>query len=192
MTQSLQERSAAIEQQLQQIQSCTDPATRAAALELLRSVMELHKDGLARLLDMVGDAAPAPNTLIERLADDPLVSGLLTLHDLHPDSAEKRVTRALQRIQPELERAKAEVKLLSISEDEVRVALRIQQQCGSTAMLAEAVEQALIHAAPDARIVVEDESRIQATFVPIAALQPTGAEGAPAAAMASGIAGAKE
>jgi Fe-S cluster biogenesis protein NfuA len=162
----LEARSAAIEEQARIIETCADPATRSAALELLRSVMELHKSALERILTI----AQARSDLIEELASDPAVHSILMLYDLHPHSLEVRVRRALDDLQKQLQRQRAEVKLINVKEGAVHVRLSAAQQCGSDpATLESLIRRALTDAAPDAEIVVEAPSQ---NFVPLDALQP--------------------
>ena len=76
-------RSNRIEELVHRVESSGDLATRAVAQELLQCVIELHGAALQRILDVMagldgGDAALAA------MARDELVSGVLSLHDLHP------------------------------------------------------------------------------------------------------------
>ncbi|MFG2819297.1 thioredoxin [Kitasatospora sp. NPDC048365] len=66
-----------------------DGGAQEAGEQLVRDLMELYGDGLARLVR----AVPAP--ALDRLLDDPAVAGLLVLHDLHPEDATARIRRAL-------------------------------------------------------------------------------------------------
>ncbi|MEV8099334.1 hypothetical protein [Kitasatospora sp. NPDC085879] len=69
-----------------------DAASVAAAEDLVRELMAFYGEGLARLVALLtanGSAVPAA------LLDDQVVSGLLVLHDLHPESVQQRIRRAL-------------------------------------------------------------------------------------------------
>ncbi len=55
---------------------------------------ELYGSALARILAAI-DEAPASEKILDRLCDDPLVGGLLVVHDLHPRALTARVERAL-------------------------------------------------------------------------------------------------
>ncbi|MFI9363084.1 thioredoxin [Kitasatospora sp. NPDC053057] len=57
--------------------------------QLVRDLMEFYGEGLARLVP----ALPPP--ALERMLDDPVVAGLLLLHDLHPEDVTARIDRAL-------------------------------------------------------------------------------------------------
>lgn len=66
--------------------------TRDAAEELVRLLMALYGEGLARVLSILRDHDPA---LIARIAEDDLLEDLLLLHDLHPRDTSARIRRAL-------------------------------------------------------------------------------------------------
>jgi hypothetical protein len=57
--------------------------------------MGLYGDGLTRIVAFLRAHDPA---LVDRLADDGLLSGLLVLHDLHPFDEVGRIRRALERL----------------------------------------------------------------------------------------------
>ena len=165
----LQARSAAIEEQARLVETCADPATRAAALDLLRSVMDLHKSALERILEIVD------GNMVKVFTLDPLVHSVLMLHDLHPDGLETRVERALEQLRPKLQRHQAEARLMSIEDGVVRVSLSVASHCGSTDVtLKTSVEEALLEAAPDAEIIIDTPAQTDSTFVSIDALRPAG------------------
>ncbi|GJF30991.1 thioredoxin [Kitasatospora sp. NE20-6] len=72
------------------VQECLDQLAGAgqgeAAEELVRLLMDFYTGGLERMAAFL-----PPQALGE-----PLVSGLLVLHDLHPESVETRIGRALE------------------------------------------------------------------------------------------------
>jgi Fe-S cluster biogenesis protein NfuA len=86
-----------VEEILDRLAASGDREACAAAEELVRTLMEFYGAGLARMLDLLGaDPAAAPGTApLDRLLRDELVSGLLVLHDLHPEDVTARITRAL-------------------------------------------------------------------------------------------------
>src|SRR3989442_802990 len=57
------------------------PAVSARALELIRHVDGVHREGLARLVGLIGRRAPQ---LLDEAARDPVLSLLLALYDLAP------------------------------------------------------------------------------------------------------------
>lgn len=66
--------------------------TRDTAEELVRLLMALYGEGLARVLAILRDHDPA---LVGRIAEDALVEDLLLLHDLHPLDTAARIRRVL-------------------------------------------------------------------------------------------------
>lgn len=66
--------------------------TRDTAEELVRLLMALYGEGLARVLAILREHDPA---LVARIAEDALVEDLLLLHDLHPLDTAARIRRAL-------------------------------------------------------------------------------------------------
>lgn len=132
-----------IEELLRRIEACPDPAVRETARELVGRILEFHRAGLSRVLEL-SDA--------ERLAADPRVAPLLLLHGLHPEGLERRVERALEKVRPYLHSHGGNVELVGI--DEGRVRLRLFGACdgcpSSAQTLKGAVEEAVLAAAPDA------------------------------------------
>ncbi len=122
-----------------------DPAVRRLAEDLAASVLELHGEGLERLLATLDDDAR------ERLAEDGVVSSLLMIHGLHPVPVETRVLRALDQVRPYMESHGGNVELLGVEDGVVR--LRLMGSCdgcaASSSTLELAVEKAIQEEAPD-------------------------------------------
>lgn len=124
------------------------PAQEAAE-ELVRELVALYGEGLEHVVSLVGDADPA---LLAKLAEDPLVEGLLLLHGLHPLDADARAQRALDQVRPYLGSHAGGVEYLGI--DEAAVArLRLSGSCNGCASSALtvklAIEDALLDAVPE-------------------------------------------
>jgi len=118
-----------------------DPAARACARELLAAVLQLHKAGLARVLEIAAH-------LQAELARDPLVSSLLVLHDLHPQPIEQRLASAVERARVELDGCSVE--LLSVEAGRARV--RVDRGAGYHRAAEEvraALRERLLAEAPD-------------------------------------------
>ncbi|MGW2873796.1 hypothetical protein [Kitasatospora sp. NPDC001225] len=77
-----------IQQALDALADSGADAERAGE-QLVRDLMEFYGQGLARLVP----ALPPP--ALDRMLDDPVVAGLLLLHDLHPEDLPARIERAL-------------------------------------------------------------------------------------------------
>jgi hypothetical protein len=123
------------------------PAARVAAQELTRTLLALHRAGLARLLDglrLLDDGEP----FLIAAARDELIGGLLLLHGLHPVPALDRVRDALDRLEPSLRTIGATVVLQGVADGVL--SLRIDAEGHESAGAAQAlIEQALVDAAPD-------------------------------------------
>jgi hypothetical protein len=111
---------------------------REPAEELVRELMNLYGEGLARIAGILRVREPA---LLDELAGDGLLAGLLVLHDLHPHDAGTRVRRALDRLGTDAE-------FLGINDGVARLRRAGSRGCGSSASDA-LLETALFDAAPE-------------------------------------------
>jgi Fe-S cluster biogenesis protein NfuA len=136
---------------VQQIESIADPAARASTKKLVQSIMDLHARALENALDVVAAAGEPGMSIIDRLGDDPLVSSVLILYGLHPEDLQTRVTKAVDRIRPQLRKQGCEVELLDVNEGAIRVRVETgSHSCGSTAKTLQAsLGGAIYDAAPD-------------------------------------------
>src|SRR6476660_8631699 len=89
-----------IEELINALNSAADSAVAAQARELVQALLELHGTTLERALEIVHEN---DLTLVDKLAEDPLVSNLLILHGLHPLDLEARVRGALEKVKLRLE-----------------------------------------------------------------------------------------
>lgn len=139
-----------IEKLASKLDQAGDPEVRAAALELVQSVIELHGAALQRLIDKCLDSAEGERALSEALKDQ-LVASMFLLHSLHPDDIETRVGRGLETVRPYLHSHGGDCELISVHDGVVQ--LRLHGSCGScpssSLTLKNAVEEALFDAAPD-------------------------------------------
>src|ERR1043165_8163330 len=87
-----------VEGLIRKIEGLPDPEARAAAVELMQSLLEFHGAGLDRLMELVAEEGGAGYRIFERLARDELVAGLLLLYGLHPVPVETRVGQALDSV----------------------------------------------------------------------------------------------
>ncbi len=175
-----QQRLQRVETLLHTLQSA-DPATRASAEELVQTLLELHGTGLNRIMEIVWEAGPEGERLIqETLPEDTVISHLLLLHGLHPLPIEARVQRALDTVRPYMESHGGNVELLSVEDGVVRV--RLQGNCGScpasSMTLKLAVEDAIYEAAPDVvaveEVKAEAEADVDDTPFPLHLATPNG------------------
>jgi Fe-S cluster biogenesis protein NfuA len=132
------------------------------ATEAVKALVALYGEALERLL---AGADPA---------EDELLSHLLLVHDLHPVDVETRVQRALDEVRPYLGSHGGDVHLLGVEQGVARV--RLDGTCNgcasSTVTLRNAIEEAIIRAAPDVeRIEAEGVAEPQPVLVQIGSLQ---------------------
>jgi len=158
-------------------------------------VLELHGEGLERVLELVEEAGAAGAPIRQALVDDGVVASLLLIHDLYPVPLEERVAEGLASVQPYMESHGGGVELLSLQDGVAR--LRLQGSCdgcaASSATLELAIKKALMETAPDlAGLEVEGaveppsaNGAISGTPLPIAPkparLSPAAPSGEPAA-----------
>ena len=165
---------------VQEIEAIADPAVRAATKGLVQSLMDLHGAALEKALDIVAETGEMGLEIIDRLGRDSLVSSVLILYGLHPEDLETRVTKAVERVRPQLRKQGCEVELLGVNDGAIQ--LRVEtgsHTCGSTAKTVQAtLEGAIYDAAPDlASLVIEGfEEKPASGFVALDKLM-----GAPAA-----------
>lgn len=148
-----------LEQLIQAVEVADEKIARSDALEIVRSLLELHGAGLERLVSIVKETDTGA-ALMRRLADDDLIAGLFLLYDLHPDDDETRIRRALDKVRPYLRSHGGDVELIDADNGTVRLRLKGScQGCPSSAMtLKLAVEEAVYEAAPNTTAVVAEGS----------------------------------
>ena len=162
-----------LEQLSRAIEGLPQGGPRDLVIEVVQEVLALHGDGMARTLEIVGDAGDAAPALIERLANDDITKALLLLHGLHPVDLATRVNDALEKVRPYLASHGGNVELLSL--DDGVAHLRLEGSChgcqSSAVTLKLAIEDALGQAAPDlAALEVEgvaEQSAVPAGFIPL-------------------------
>jgi hypothetical protein len=133
------------------LETIADPASRAAAKELVQLLMDLHGAGLERILEIVFESGDSGAHAIDQLGRDPVVSSLLVLYGIHPEDLQTRVERKLHEIVSKLHKMGAEARLVSLNEGEVRVHAAVNSHsCGSTARsVRTTIEEEIYDAAPD-------------------------------------------
>jgi Fe-S cluster biogenesis protein NfuA len=141
-----------IEELVARIEGAADPSLRDDALALVQLLLDLHRQGLARIIEIAGHPdtshsnGTAPNgtppngsgangaasngvgangaaALIHRLAADERVAPLLMLHDLHPVDLPTRVEQALEKVRPLLRSHGGDVELVDLSDGVVKLKL---------------------------------------------------------------------
>ena len=124
---------------------------------------------------MITAAPDGGEKMIQKLGRDELVSSLLILYGLHPESLEARLAQALDKVRLKLRTHDGEVELLSLQDGAVRLRLEARGHgCGSTPQaLKEIVENALYQGVPDMTSLVIEGAEEKQGFVPLGMLQKT-------------------
>ena len=150
-----------IEPLLAELEKSLAPGDFARVEELVRCVVGLYDEGLARIPAVLAEQGAAGSVLWRRLADDERVAGLLALHGLHPESLAQRVERGLEKVRPQLGAHGGDVHLVSVDDRTGAVRLRLDGSCdgcpASSATLRHLVGDAIRSEAPEvAEITVDD------------------------------------
>ncbi|NUP09811.1 MAG: hypothetical protein HOW73_27510 [Polyangiaceae bacterium] len=132
-----------IEALVASIEELPDEALKARSRALVSGVLALHRRGLVRMLEVVRKRSTGMADVMKELADDPAVSSLLVLHDLHPADLETRAVEAVERLRgayPDLSFDRL---------DAGRLRVVIGARGGNPASTARAVEASILEAVPD-------------------------------------------
>jgi Fe-S cluster biogenesis protein NfuA len=171
---NVRERVARVDSLLAALESISDPGARSTAEEVVRALLELYGEGLARMLERVSRLGD--EQILEALVEDELVKHLLLLHGLHPDDPQTRVRQALEELGPYLQSQGSSVELVAVDGAVARLRLSgASGGCSSPASLKRTVEQAIQNAAPDlegieTELMPPTPTRPPATFIPLAEL----------------------
>lgn len=140
-----------IEGLLDELAARGDHEVTERAEELVAAVVSLYGAALERIVARLADE-PDGDGLVRRVAEDELVANLLMLHELHPDDVTARVQAALDRVRPYLGAHAGGIEFLGVDENGI-AQLQLEGSCdgcaGSTATVQNAVERAVLDAAPD-------------------------------------------
>jgi Fe-S cluster biogenesis protein NfuA/nitrite reductase/ring-hydroxylating ferredoxin subunit len=157
------------------LEALPDGEARRTAAEAVRAVLAVHGEALARLVGLIEERGDCG--LLEELAGDPAIAGLLLLHGLHPVPLAQRVAQALDRVRPYLGSHGGSVQLLGLEEGVVR--LRLEGSChgcpSSGLTLRYAIEQAIQELAPDVTGIQVEGLTPESPppgFVPLSQLRP--------------------
>ena len=125
--------SAQIEDLVRRVEAISDPAVKANTTVLIQSLLDLHGDGFGRIAKILSDEGESGRRILNKMAADELVGSLLLLYELHPDSFDVRLRKALDRAQQSISSHGAQVDLVDVQEGTVHVRLTgTLQGCGST------------------------------------------------------------
>jgi Fe-S cluster biogenesis protein NfuA len=162
---NVQEVGARVEELLSELRSGVDPSVSDRAEELVRVLMELYGSGLQRALDLIG-REPSGGEIVRRLAQDPLLASLMSLHGLHPVPVETRIQEALDGARRYL--GGGEAVLLGFDDDN-QVHIKLEgnlDTCSSSPLGAKlAVEKAVSEAAPEVAAVIVQLPVVENAFL---------------------------
>jgi Fe-S cluster biogenesis protein NfuA len=161
------------------------PVARERAEELVRVVADLYGAGLERLLELLHERGVLTDEVVDAVAGDDLVAGLLLVHGLHPYDAETRIERALAA----LGAPGVDVELIEVTAGGV-ARLRLPGGCRSSSATRErAVAEAIEAVAPEITgIEVVEESPAAPAVIPVSALFSRLADTAGAAEASAAVA----
>jgi Fe-S cluster biogenesis protein NfuA/nitrite reductase/ring-hydroxylating ferredoxin subunit len=130
--------------------------------QLVRCIVALYGEGLARIPALLTDEGAEGSLLWRRLAADPGIAALLSLHGLHPEPLADRVERGLEKVRPYLGSHGGDVHLVGVDETTGVVRLRLDGSCdgcpASSATLQMAVAGAIRAEAPEVTDISVDDA----------------------------------
>lgn len=145
------ERMGRLEELVRRAERLPDENARSLARELVQMLLDVHGEGMRRLLAAASRDSVTPPAVVSACTEDDLLASLLMLHGLHPEPLRARVDRALAKVRPLLHSHQGDVELLSLDNDVAR--LRLTGTCktcpASAETLKKTVEEALYEEAPD-------------------------------------------
>lgn len=158
-----QSQAARIEALIQEVTAFPDQQMRARTEELLHALLEMYGTGLLRILEMTAQAENAGQALIETFAGDELVGSLLLLHGLHPARLEERISQAIEKLRPSVQKQGSTIEFSRVEDSVAYLRLSSSARGCASSMnaLRQTVEGAIYGAAPDL-----DEIRFEGTGAP--------------------------
>jgi hypothetical protein len=142
-----------IEETLAELRELVVPAAWQRIEHVMRMTVGMYGSGLERSLAHARTAGAEPGALDRLIGGDDLLSSLLLLHGLHPQSTEQRARRALAELRSELGLGDAELAIAKLADGVL--AIEASAAIGAGAMaprVAEAIiRRALEAAAPELR-----------------------------------------
>jgi Fe-S cluster biogenesis protein NfuA len=128
-----------------------DSPQKSAGRQLIQLLMEVHAEGLERVMEVVFESREGGNPLITQLGNDQVTGALLLLYSLHPDSLDTRINTAVERLQPRLRKMACAIDEVYVDQGAVRLRVTAAGHgCGSSAgELKALVETGIYELAPD-------------------------------------------
>jgi nitrite reductase/ring-hydroxylating ferredoxin subunit/Fe-S cluster biogenesis protein NfuA len=142
---------------IERMEDIEDEKTREEVFALLEGIDVLHRQGLGRILDLIGSLG-GPQA-VESISQDPIVSTLLEMYDLPEADERTQVERALEDVYPYFQSHGGKLEVLGVENGRVRV--RLSGSCegcpGTATTLQRVVEEALREGFPGFRELVAEE-----------------------------------
>ncbi|OLZ11327.1 NifU family protein [Sulfobacillus thermosulfidooxidans] len=168
----------AVDQKLESIEKTSVPGFRQQVGELVNDLLEMYRMGFEQVMHYAHSYPGLP----QKFAEDPVLGPLLMIHNMHPLSFEERVNKALENVRPYLKTHDGNVRLISVEQGIVTLALEGHcQGCPSSRItIKTAIEQELMRLAPDMLdLIVEGEDHLEAmnaddssrVVIPLSAVQ---------------------
>jgi Fe-S cluster biogenesis protein NfuA len=169
----LQQLSSKIEDLVHRVDGISDPAVKANATVLVQSLLDLHSAAFQRVTEALLHDGECGRQILERLAADEIVGGLLVLYGLHPDGFDVRLQKALERARKAVAQHGASLELLDHGDGAIHLRLSGKGGgCGSTAgKLQQLVENAICEGAPEITKVQIDNDVASGSVEPLVQLE---------------------
>ena len=136
-----------IEELIGRVETVCSPEVLPLVRELVRSLLDVHRVGLSELLSLLEGTGKAELALAR-----PMIASLLLMHDLHPESVETRVRRAVREAN-DVAGGRAQAEL--VRSDGADVTVFLSGGAASAALLERALERLVSDHAPDATLHIE-------------------------------------
>jgi Fe-S cluster biogenesis protein NfuA len=150
-----QQRMRQVEGLVDQIETHPDPSARELSRRLTQALLDLHEVGFRRMLELLSDGSDTV-TVPSEWQNDPLVSNLLILHQLHPLSVQTRIAKALADLQPLLEEHQVQLEITELTDQQVQ--LQMSGGCGgcgsSQQTIRREVDAAICASAPELQVTI--------------------------------------
>ena len=159
-----------IDKLLGELERTSTPASLDRIRALVAALLEVHTQGLARIMAALEHRGEIGAVIAQDLLKDRAVESLLLLHGLHPMSLEDRVRAALDLVAPALRASGAQAVMLLATAGRVEIRLDAIVGGNPRSNVRTIVENALIEAAPDASIDISIGFDDAATFIPASRL----------------------
>jgi Fe-S cluster biogenesis protein NfuA len=149
--------------------------TAESGLDAVAALSALYGEALARIVDVVADAAAGPQT-VTALASDELVGHLLALHGLHPEPVQQRVDRVLDDVRLQMG---GDVELAGIHDGVAQIRVAVSGCSSSSGEMLSSIADVVLAAAPELTAVdpVSMKPAAAAPLIPVESLlqRPVGA-----------------